>query len=134
MQLAKKKNLAAKVLKVGKGRIVFVTEHLPEIKEAITRMDIQDLHKSGAIKIREVSGRKKIVKRKNRRRVGKVKNRVNNRKAEYVIITRKLRKFVRGLVRAGKIDKEGNREVRKQIRSRSFKSKRHLKESLEEKE
>ncbi|MDH3352951.1 MAG: 50S ribosomal protein L19e [Nanoarchaeota archaeon] len=132
MQLAKKKELAAKVLKVGKNRIVFVEEHLPEIKEAITRMDMMDLHKSGAIQIKEVKGRKKIVKRKNRRRVGKIKKKVNTRKAEYVIITRKLRKFVRGLVRTGAIDKERNREVRKQIRARKFKSKRHLKESLEE--
>ncbi len=132
MNLAKKKNLAAKVLKVGRNRIVFVKEHLSEIKEAITRLDILDLNKSGAIQIKEVSGRKKIVKRKNRRRVGKVKNKVNNRKAEYVIITRKLRKFIRGLVRTGAVDKEKNREIRKQIRARKFKSKRHLKESLEE--
>lgn len=132
MQLAKKKDLAAKVLKVGKNRIIFIKEHLVEIKEAITRLDILDLHKSGAIQIREVSGRKKIIRRKNRRRVGKVKNKVNNRKAEYVIITRKLRKFVRGLVRTGAIDRERNREVRKQIRARKFKSKRHLKENLEE--
>ena len=123
--------MAAKVLKVGKNRIVFVEEHLNEIKEAITRMDMLDLHKSGAIQIKEVKGRKKIEKRKNRRRVGKVKQKVNTRKAEYVIITRKLRAFVRGLVRTGAIDKERNREIRKQIRSRKFKSKRHLKDSLE---
>jgi large subunit ribosomal protein L19e len=132
MQLAKKKDLAAKVLKVGKGRIIFVEERLAEIKEAIARQDIVDLHKSGAILIREIKGRTKIVKRKNRRRVGKIKQKVNIRKAEYVIITRKLRKFTRGLFRAGKIDANEKREIRKQIRSRKFKSKRQLKESLEE--
>jgi large subunit ribosomal protein L19e len=131
MQLAKKKMLASKVLGVGKRRVLFVEAHLQEIKEAITRQDILDLHKSGAIQIREVSGRKKIVRRKHRRRTGKIKMKVNNRKQEYVIITRKLRKFVRGLVRVGKIDKEKNREVRRMIRARKFKSKRHLKESLE---
>lgn len=132
MNLAKKKDLAAKVLKVGKNRIVFVEEHLGEIKEAISRMDILDLHKSGAILIKEVNGRKKIVKRKHRRRTGKIKKKVNGRKQEYVIITRKLRKFVRGLVRVGAVDKEKNRELRKQIKARKFKSKRHLKENLEE--
>ena len=132
MNLTKRKELAAKVLKVGKNRIVFAEDRLAEIKEAISRMDIMDLHKSGAISIKEVGGRKKAVKRKHRRRVGKVKNRVNNRKAEYVIITRKLRKFVRGLVRTGAVDKEENRELRKQIRARKFKSKRNLKEHLEE--
>jgi ribosomal protein L19E len=132
MQLSKKKELAAKALGVGKKRILFVEANLPEIKEAITRMDILDLHKSGAIKIREVSGRKKIVKRKNRRRTGKIKKNVNTRKAEYVIITRKLRAFTRGLVRTGKLDKEANRRIRKEIRARKYKSKRHLKEHLEE--
>jgi len=133
MQLARKKELAAKVLKVGKNRIVFAEGRLSEIKEAISRMDIMDLHKSGAIMIREVSGRTKITKRKNRRRTGKIKKNVNTRKAEYVIITRKLRAFVRGAFRAGKIDAEEKREVRKQIRSRKFKSKRQLKEALENK-
>jgi len=132
MQLAKKKMLAAKVLKVGKDRIVFNKDSLGEIKEAITRMDILDLKKSGAIRIREVSGRKKIEKRKNRRRTGKVKANVNTRKKEYVIITRKLRKFVRGLVRTGAVDKERNRELRKEIRARKYRSKRQLKEKLEE--
>ena len=131
MNLTKKKELAAKVLKVGKNRIVFIKKSLSEIKEAITRMDIIDLHKAGAIQIKEIGGRKKLVKRKNRRRVGKVKKKVNTRKTEYVIITRKLRKFVRGLVRVGAVDKEKNREIRKQIRARKFRSKRQLKESLE---
>ena len=123
--------LAAKVLKVGKNRVVFEKESLAEIKEAITRMDIVDLHKSGAIKIREIKGRKKIVGRRHRRRTGKIKGNVNNRKAEYVIITRKLRKFVRGLVRTGKVTKDRNREIRRQIRARKFRSKKQLKESLE---
>jgi len=130
MQLARKKELAAKVLRVGKNRIVFVEGRLKEIKEAISRMDIMDLHKSGAILIREVSGRKKIVGRKHRRRTGKIKKQVNNRKAEYVIITRKLRAFVRGAFRTGKIDAAEKQEIRKQIRARKFRSKRQLKESL----
>ncbi|NPE27116.1 hypothetical protein HNV12_03890 [Methanococcoides sp. SA1] len=132
MNLTKKKELAAKVLGVGKGRIIFAEGRLTEIKEAISRMDIQDLHKSGAIMIRDVKGRKKIVKRKHRRRTGKIKCKVNVRKKEYVIITRKLRGFVRGLFRTGKIDNEKRIELRKQIRSRKFKSKRQLKEHLEE--
>ena len=67
MQLAKKKELASKVLKTGKNRIIFTEENLSEIKEAISRQDILDLHKAGAIKIKEVKGRKKITRRKHRR-------------------------------------------------------------------
>jgi large subunit ribosomal protein L19e len=131
MNLTKKKELAAKVLGVGKGRVVFAEGRLAEIKEAISRQDIIDLNKGGAILVREIKGRKTNVKRKNRRRVGKIKIKVNKRKAEYVIITRKLRGIVRGMFRMGKIDNEERRELRKQIRARKFRSKRQLKEHVE---
>ena len=131
MQLSKKKELAARVLKVGKKRILFSKESLSEIKEAITRMDILDLHKAGAIKIKEISGRKKIVKRKHRRRTGKIKQKVNNRKTEYVILTRKLRNFAKHLLKRNEIDKEKHGDVRRKIRARKFRSKRHLKDILE---
>jgi large subunit ribosomal protein L19e len=132
MQLTKKKELASKVLKVGKGRVIFVKEHLSEIKEAITRQDILDLHKSGAIQIAEIKGRRKIIKRKNRRKTGKIKKKVDKTKQEYVIITRKLRKFLKHLLKRNQISKEGYLNSRKMIRAGKFKSKRHLKESLEE--
>lgn len=132
MQLAKKKALAAKVLKVGKNRIIFVPNSLPEIKEAITRRDILDLKESGVIQIREVGGRKKIVKRKHRRGIGKVKKKVNTRKRDYVIMTRKLRKVVKSLLRIGKVDKEEYRDIRKKIRAKKYKSKRNLYKSVEE--
>jgi len=41
MKLDKKKNLAKRVLNVGKERIIFVKERLSEIKEAITKQDIK---------------------------------------------------------------------------------------------
>jgi len=131
MNLTNKKELAAKVLKVGKNRVYFVEENLAEIKEAITRQDILDLHQAGAIQIKEVSGRKKVVKRKHRRRTGKVKKKVNTSKKEYVTITRKLRNYLKFALKTGKVDKETYRETRKQIRARKFKSKRNLKEALE---
>jgi len=132
MQLAKKKALAAKVLKVGKNRIRFTEGRTAEVKEAITRQDIIDLKNAGAIKIKEIKGRKKIVKRKNRRRTGKVKQKVNNRKQEYAIITRKLRTFLKHLLKIGEVDKEKYIKARKMVRSRKFKSKRHLKEGYKE--
>ena len=132
MQLAKKKELAAKVLKVGKNRIIFSKGNLEEIKEAITRQDILDLEKLGAIKIREISGRKKIKKRKNRRRIGKVKKKVKTRKQDYVKLTRKLRTFGRHLLKTEKIDKEKLKKIRRMIRAKKFRSKRHLNDSLEE--
>ncbi|MDP2947256.1 MAG: 50S ribosomal protein L19e [Nanoarchaeota archaeon] len=130
--MANKKILAGKVLGVGKGRIIFSNSHLSEIKEAITRRDIVDLYKSGAIQIKEIKGRRKITKRKNKRRTGKIKKKVNRSKQEYVIITRKLRSHLKHLLKTNLINKENYKNARKQIRARKFKSKRHLKESMEE--
>jgi len=131
MQLGKKKALAAKVLKVGVNRVHFVEGHLSEIKEAITRQDIVDLHKSGAIQINEIKGRKKVAKRKHRRRTGKIKKKVNNSKKEYVVLTRKLRTFLKFLLKTSKVDRNKYKDIRKKVRARKFRSKRHLKESLE---
>ena len=132
MQLGKKKKLATNVLKVGRDRIVFVAGHEEELKEAITREDILDLKEAGAIQIKEKRGRKKVVKRKHRRRTGKIKKTVNVQKKEYVIMTRKLRKTARGLLKKGDIDKDKHAEIRRRIRAKKFRSKRHLNESLGE--
>ena|SRR3989344_662733 len=130
MKLDLKKNLAAKTLGVGKGKIVFNVSRLDEIKEAITRQDIKDLVKSGAISVKESKGRLKKVKRKNRRRAGSIKMKVKNRKQEYVKLVRKLRKHLNELSKQGRLEKEDRKELRKQIRNRKFKSKRNLRDHL----
>lgn len=132
MQLNKKKNLASKVLGVGKDRIIFMNESLSEIKEAITRRDILDLVNAGAIQLREISGRKTVVKRKHRRGIGKVEQRVPNKKTKYVALTRKLRTTVRGLRAMKKINNEQYHGIRRMIKASKFKSRRHLLESLKE--
>ena len=130
MNLEKKKRLTAKTLNVGKGRIIFNNERLSEIKEAITRQDIRDLHTNGAIAIKPISGRKTIVKRKTRRRHGSVKKKVNKGKENYVILTRKLRAYVREMRKHEEITQEQYNSLRKQIRASIFRSKSHLKEIL----
>jgi len=131
MNLRTKKQLAAKVLKVGKNRIHFASDKFPEIKEAITKQDIRDLHAEGFISIKPIKGRKKIKKRKTKRGFGKIKKKVNKRKQIYVKITRKLRKYLKELKNQGMIEKELYWELRKKIRMRAFKSKAHLREHLE---
>lgn len=130
MNLNKKKKLASNVLGVGKGRILFKQENLKEIKEAITRQDIKQLHQEGIIMIKEIKGRRKIVKRKYRRGPGKIKMKVNKRKQEYVKITRKLRNYIKSLRDMGLIDRETYKKLRNKIRMRDFKSKSNLKEYL----
>ena len=128
MNLAKKKALAAKALKVGKKRIVFLTPRLDEIKEAITKQDIKDLQKEGAITIKDVKGRKRANKKKKSRGIGKIKKKVKLRKQVYATMTRKLRKYTNELKKAGKLNAEDVNEIRKKIRNRFFKSKAHLRE------
>lgn len=132
MNLRKKKALATKILNVGKKRITFVNSRLDEIKEAITRQDIKDLHKEGAIKIKEIKGSKKNLKKKKKRSTGNIKKKVNTRKRDYVIMTRKLRAYTKEIFKQGKLSKEDVKEIRKKIRNKIFKSKAHLKEYIED--
>ena len=131
MNLRHKKELAAKALRVGKGRIIFNLEGLSEIKEAITKQDIKDLNSEGIIGIRPVKGRKKIKRRKTQRGPGKIKKKVSHRKQEYVKITRKLREYVKQLKEQQILDRELYKDLRKKIRMRVFKSKANLKGYLE---
>jgi large subunit ribosomal protein L19e len=130
MKLDLKKNLAVKTLGIGKDKVVFSNDRLDEVKEAITRQDIRDLVKSGAIVIKDNVSRKKNVTRKHRRRAGSIKKKVNKRKQEYVKMVRKLRKHVSEMKKQGKVDPEKSKELRKQIRNKKFRSKRNLKEHM----
>lgn len=130
MNLAKKKSLAAKTLKVGEGRIYFVRMRLEEIKEAITKQDIRDLKKDGAIKIKEIKGRKKVIRRKRIRKAGHIKKKVNRRKKDYVIMVRKQRGHVREMGKQGKLSNEEKKDLLKKIRNKKFRSKAHLKEHI----
>jgi len=129
-KLDKRKELASKVLRVGKGRICFDSSRLAEIKEAITKQDIKDLYAEGIISIKPVSGRKKIKKRKTKRGFGKKKRRINNRKEGYVKLVRKLRDYVKELRKQG-LDNEAYNGLRKKIKAKSFRSKSQLKEYIE---
>ena len=131
MNLKKKKILAAKVLGVGKKRIRFIEPRLDEIKEAITRQDIKDLHKDGAIVIKEITGRRS-VKRNHSRSVGNVRKKIKARKRNYIMLTRKLRKHLSELKSQGKLSHEEIAELRKRIRNKEFRGKEHFKEHIKE--
>ena len=128
MKLEKKKALAARTLNVGMNRIAFNTARLSEIKEAITKQDIKDLHNSGAIIIKHKIGRRTVQKRKGRRRAGSVRQKVKTRKADYVKRTRKLRAYLKNLKE--KISREEFLTLRKEIRTSAFKNLPSLKERM----
>jgi len=125
MNLKKKKQLAARTLGVGTGKIAFA--RVDEIKEAITKQDIRDLASSGAIIIKQNKGKRKLEKRKIRS-FGKIKKKIRNRKQNYVKLTRKLREYARQLKLQKKIDVDKYKKIRKQIKAKMFKSKAHMKE------
>ena len=130
MNLEKRKELAAKVLGVGKNKVYFNPEHLSEIKEAITKQDIRDMLAEGIIAVKETRGRRKKERRKTRRGPGSIHMTVFDRKTEYMILVRKLRRHVSELRKQGKLTKERYLELRKKIKARAFKNKAHLKDHI----
>ncbi len=134
MKLDKKKMLATRILGVGKGRIIFVGPRLNEIKEAITKDDIRSLRADGAIIIKEIKGRKSKQKKKIRKSPGNIKQNAKNSKKEYMLITRKLRKYISELKNKNLLTGDNVADLRKKIKNRYFKSKAQLKEYLSETE
>lgn len=129
MNLSKKKDLARRTLGIGRERIIFLESRLEDIKEAITKQDIRDLQKEGAILIREIRGKRK-AKKKRKRNTGNIRKKVKRRKKDYVIMTRKLRKYISEMKKMGKISKEDAKDAMKKIRNKMFMSKSHLKEHI----
>ncbi len=130
MKLDKKKALAARVLGVGKGRVIFNKERLDEIKEAITKQDIRDLFNSGAISIAQIVGKRTVEKRKTRRRMGSIRKKVKSGKRIYIQRTRKLRSYIAELKKHGEITSEQYFTLRKQIRASIYRNKAHMKEHI----
>lgn len=129
MDLSKKKKLAKRTLGVGEDRIVFQESRLEEIKDAITKQDIRDLEKSGAIFIKEIKGRKSKHKHKSRS-MGNVHKKIRNRKRRYMTITRKMRRHLRNYRPAEKISVGEIKNTGKKIKNKDFRSKAHFKEYL----
>lgn len=132
MKLDKKKNLAAKVLKVGKGRIVFIEPRLEEIKEAITKEDIRGLKKDGAIIVKESRGKRGKPKRKVRKSQGNIRKKAKNTKREYMVMVRKQRAHVAKLKENKELEREEVKDIRNKIRNRHFKSLTQLKDHIKE--
>jgi len=130
MNLKTKKKLAARKLGVGINKIKFDSDNLADIKEAITSLDIHDLKRNNIISIKQKKGRKTNKKRKTKIRDGKIKKKLKTRKRDYVNLTRKLRKHLVSLKKQGKLDHEETLIIRKRIKSKSFRSKDHMKDLL----
>ena len=129
MNLAKKKTLAANALKVGKKRIVFNKEGLPEIKEAITKEDIRTLKQEGIISLKPKKGRKKIQKRKRGTTQGSKQGRKGAREGKKEVYVKKVR-ALRYLLKVAKDREEiTNKEfwiLYKKVGGNTVRNKAHL--------
>lgn len=137
MNLEKQKNLAARVLKCGKGRIWMDPERLEDISSAITGSDIRGLNKKGYIKKLPKKGisrtRKQHIakqKKKGRRkgpgsRKGKIGTRLP-KKRQWIKKVTALRKKINELEEQGKITKRVYRDLYRKISGGFFHSKSHL--------
>jgi len=126
--LKKKKKLIARTLNVGVERIRLDETMKDEIKEAITRQDIKDLYKEGIIKVKDVKGRRKKIISKRRKGAGSIK--IARKKDDYVTVTRKLRRYVKNLMKRGKIDREKASILNKRIKARMFHNINHLRQEI----
>lgn len=130
MNLKKKKELAKKTLGAGGKRIIFLKSRLDEIKEAITKKDIRDLQKDGAIMIKEIKGRRRKEKISKKIGAGSIKRKIRKRKRGYVRLTRKLRAYLSEVKKRFRLSRKEIDEIRKGIKNRTFRSKSHLKEHI----
>lgn len=143
MDVKIQKRLASKLLKIGKNKVVFDKEKLPEIKEAITKKDIRNLISKKIITAKKDVGisryraRKTLIqKRKGRRsnygsRKGKRGARLA-RKKQWMLAVRVQRDFIKNLRDKGVIKRSDYGDMYKKIKGGFFRSKRHIKLYIDE--
>jgi len=129
MTLTTQKRLAADILNVGKGKVIFDNLRLEDISKAITRADVRELIKDKAIMKKTWKKQSRKVKIASKG-PGKIKIRVKNRKAKYVAKIRKLRRYLSEIRGKKTISTEEYQYLRKLAKSGHFKTRRHLKEYL----
>jgi large subunit ribosomal protein L19e len=137
------KKTAAKIMKCSPSKVSFDTESLDDIKESITRQDVRGLISSGAIfkkssnKTSRVRARKILLqKTKGKRkghgsRKGKATAR-ESKKDTWMNKVRKQRLFLRLIKTKGLITKGNYRMLMNKTKGGFFRSERHLKTYLGE--
>jgi len=131
--LKSQKRMAAYILKVGTNKVYFDPDRLQDIKEAVTKQDIQSLIQDKAIKKKPIIGNKHRAhhkklerkKRGRRKRVGKVRKLTENRKKDYMARIRKIRKYLKAT--KSRIGKEEYARIKRLLRSGQIKNVKELK-------
>ena len=144
MKIGNRKRIIASMLKIGETRVWIDPERLSDVKEAITKADLRNLVRDGAIKIKPKTGVSKgrfrehlTQKRKGRRqgkgsRQGKKTSRLS-RKTSWVNMVRTQRDLASILKNKKLIQNDVYKDLRRKIKGGFFRSRRHIKLYLEDK-
>ena len=143
MNVKNQKRLAARILKVGKRRILLDQTKLPEIKEAITKTDLRALISDGTIDVKPLKGHSRSHARKIivQRRKGRRKNKGSRKGSKYARISRKRiwvsrvrtqRAFIKNLKNKNLISNRNFRDLYTRISSNRFRNVRLIKLYIEE--
>lgn len=144
MNLTVQRRLAAEILNVGENRVWFDPERLEEISAAVTRDDIRNLIKQGAIKAkpkegisraraREVQEKKKKGRRRGPgSRKGKATARMS-RKEKWMMKIRAIRKYLKNLRARRIITQSTYRKLYRLAKGGMFDSVAYLKSYIKEK-
>ncbi|MGV8085543.1 MAG: 50S ribosomal protein L19e [Candidatus Bilamarchaeum sp.] len=125
MTLQTVRRLAADILHVGENKIRLVPEMLSEAQGALTREDVRNLIKKGAVKKVPNAGRASASKR-DRRSTGRTRGARVSVKEMWMQKIRAQRKFLKVLVADKALPKEQKRAVYFKIKSGIFKNKRAM--------
>ena len=129
------KRLAAQMLGVGINKVWIDPDRISEVKEAITKADIEVLIKDKVIKrkptggIKRRAGRTKSARKKKgyARGFGRKRQVVIERKDEYINRIRKLRVYINALRESGMIDARQSKKLKRTAKSGIIKSKKDIK-------
>jgi large subunit ribosomal protein L19e len=144
MELNKAKELAAQVLKVGKGKVYISPTEITKINEAMTKDDIRGLIADRIIKKRQDNsqsrGRARVLKDKKKRgrkkgrgkRTGTKKTRTEKKK-RWMGKVRAQRRTLRELKKSNPeaVKEKNYSDVYRKIKGNFFKGKKYLKEYIE---
>lgn len=141
MNLRNQRRIAAEVLKCGEHRVWIDPDEIEEVEKAVTRQDIRNLAKSGAIVARKKKGvsrgRARILheqRSKGRRRGhGSRKGTAYARlpkKRRWILTIRPIRAYLKGLRDEGVITPSVYRRYYVRAKGGEFRNKNHLKTHL----
>jgi len=143
--LAKQKRIAAKVLKVGVGRVWVDPEAAEDVAEAITRGDIRDLIEEGVIKDKQKKGvskgraRVRAIQKALGRRKGQgsrkgAKGARANKKRRWITKIRALRRRLKELRDEGYVNKTTYRRLYNKANGGDFRNIAHLNDYIKAKD